>query len=185
MNFLDFVILAALAYAAWVGFRKGFIIEVFTFLALFMGLYAGIHFSDWMTGILRNLGMEGEYLPAISFTLTFLAIGAMVYFAGKTLEKLVKIAQLNLINRLFGILFSVLKMIFFIGAGILLLEGYNRKGKIISEETRDGSLFYSGIRSVITACIPAFDESALLLESVLLDGPEDTGAEDPEADGTI
>ncbi|OFZ53598.1 MAG: hypothetical protein A3D92_09735 [Bacteroidetes bacterium RIFCSPHIGHO2_02_FULL_44_7] len=170
MNFLDFVILAALGYAAWVGFRKGFIIELFTFLALFIGLYAGIHFSDWLTGLFRDhLGFTSEYMPAISFTLIFFGIGAMVYFAGKTLEKVIKVVQLNLLNKLAGILFSVLKMIFFIGAGILLLESYNQKGKLISDETREGSLFYGGLRIVVTACIPAFEESTLVIEGVLLD----------------
>lgn len=179
MNFLDFIILAALAYAAWVGFKKGFIIELFTFLALFMGLYAGIHFSDWLTGILRdNLGFTSEYLPAISFTLIFLGIGAMVYFAGKTLEKVIKVVQLNLINKLLGIFFSMLKMIFFIGAGILLLESYNQKGKLIAEETREGSFLYRVTRATVTACIPAFEESSLMLESLLLDDVEDESQEE-------
>lgn len=182
MNFLDFIILAALAYAAWVGFKKGFIIELFTFLALFMGLYAGIHFSDWLTGLMREyLGFTSEYLPAISFTLIFLGIGAMVYFAGKTLEKVIKVVQLNLVNKLMGVLFSLLKMIFFIGAGILLLESYNQKGKLISEETREGSFLYRAARATVTACIPAFEESTLVLESILLDDVEDDTAANSEA----
>ena len=173
MNFLDFIILAALVYAAWVGFKKGFIIELFTFLALFMGLYAGIHFSNWLTGILHNdLGFTSEYLPAISFTLIFLGIGAMVYFAGKALEKVVKVVQLNLINKLLGVVFSLLKMIFFIGAGILLLESYNQKGKLISEKTRNESLLYRAARTTVTASIPAFEESTLMLESILLNEEE-------------
>ncbi len=186
MNFLDFVILAALAYAAWVGFRKGFIIELFTFLALFLGLYAGIHFSDWLTGILHdNLGITSEYLPAISFTIIFLAIGAMVYFGGKALEKVIKIVQLNLVNKLLGIFFSMLKMVFFIGAGIILLESYNRKDQLISPETRDGSLFYNGFGTFVSACIPAFKESTLMLEQLLLDEvqEETTAEEESETEG--
>jgi membrane protein required for colicin V production len=184
MNFLDFIILAALGYAAWIGFKKGFIIELFTFLALFMGLYAGIHFSDWLTSLLRDqLGFTSEYLPAISFTLIFLGIGAMVYFAGKALEKVIKVVQLNLLNKLLGIFFSMLKMIFFIGAGILLLESYNQKGKLISPETREGSFLYRATRATVTACIPAFEESTLMLESFLLDDVEDGDANETLPEG--
>jgi len=104
MNFLDILIVCLLAYAAWKGFKKGFIIELFTFLALFIGLYAGIHFSDFVSEFLMekmNLS-PSSYLPIISFAIVFLAIGAMIYFGGKALEKLIKTLQLGLINRILG-----------------------------------------------------------------------------------
>jgi len=172
VNFIDFIILAALAYAAWKGYKKGLIIELFTFLALFLGLYAGIHFSDFLTTFFREkLNVTSAYMPAISFTLIFLAIGAMIYFGGKAIEKVIKIVQLSLINKLLGVFFGMMKMIFFVGAGILLLESYNQKGKILSEETQNGSLFYNPTKVVVTACIPAFEESTLLLKEVLLEDP--------------
>lgn len=172
MNFIDFIIIAGLAYAAWKGFKKGLVIELFTFLALFFGLYAGIHFSDFLSEIIRErLGLTSEYLPAISFTLIFLAIGAMIYFGGKAIEKVVKIVQLSLVNKLLGVFFGILKMTFFFGAGILLLESYNQKGKLMSEKTQNGSLFYNPTKIIVTACIPAFEESTLLLKNVLLEEP--------------
>ena len=73
-----------------------------------MGIYAGIHFSDFMATILReNVGIESEYLPAIAFTITFLLVGAMVYFAGKLVEKGLKIVALGMVNKIAG-LFLVL-----------------------------------------------------------------------------
>lgn len=177
MNFLDFIILAAIAYAAWKGFKKGLIIELFTFLALFLGLYAGIHFSDFMANLLTvNLGVESEYVPAISFTLVFLAVGAMIYFGGKALEKVIKVVQLNLMNKLLGIFFSVLKMTFILGALFLLLESYNQKGKLLSEETREGSLFFNGMKGLVLICIPAFESSTIYMEDVLFNGYETTNS---------
>ena len=183
MNFIDFIIIAALGYAAWKGFKKGLVIELFTFLALFLGLYAGIHFSDFLSEVFREkLGLTSEYMPAISFTIIFLAIGAMIYFGGKAIEKVVKIVQLSLVNKLLGVFFGMLKMIFFIGAGILLLESYNQKGKLMSEKTQNGSLFYNPTKVVVTACIPAFEESTLMLKEFLLEEPDilDTALVDEE-----
>ena len=75
MNFIDFIIIAALGYAAWKGFKKGLIIELFTFLALFIGLYAGIHFSDFLSEFFREKwGFTSEYTPAVSFTVIFVAL---------------------------------------------------------------------------------------------------------------
>lgn len=173
MNFLDFIILAVLAYAAWKGFKKGFVLELFTFLALFLGLYAGIHFSDLISDFLtEKMGWDSEYVPAISFTIVFLAVGAMIYFGGKALEKVIKVVQLNLLNKLLGIFFSVLKMVFIIGALFLLLESYNQKGKLLSQETREGSFFFNGMKKIVLVCIPAFETSTLYMEDVLLEGFE-------------
>ena len=170
MNFIDVVIIAALIYAGWKGFKKGFVIELFTFLAFFLGLYAGIHFSDYIAGLLVDESEAHQsYMPAAAFTLVFLAIGAMVYFGGKSLEKVVKIAQLNLLNKLLGVFFSVLKMIFGIGVLILLMESYDKSEQFVSSETRDGSFIYRPTKKIVTFCIPAFESSMLLLKDTLFD----------------
>ncbi|MDX2359211.1 MAG: CvpA family protein [Crocinitomicaceae bacterium] len=180
MNFIDIIIIAALGYAAWKGFKKGFVIELFTFLALFVGLYAGIRFSEFLSTLFREqLNFTSDYLPAISFTLIFLAVGAMVYFGGKVVEKMVKVVQLSLVNKLLGILFSMLKMIFFIGAGIMLLESYDKSEKFIPQNTRDGSLFYKISKATVATCIPAFERSALYVTDVLLEEALETNENDP------
>jgi membrane protein required for colicin V production len=173
MNFLDFIFIALLLYAAWKGFKRGFVIELFTFLALFLGLYAGIHFSDFVSNVCReHLNVSTEYLPAISFTLIFLAVGAMIYFGGKAVEKLIIIIQLSLINKILGFFFSSLKMIFLMGAGILIIESYNEKEEFISEETKTKSLLFYPLKKVVTISIPAFEESTLFLKNALTEEEE-------------
>lgn len=170
MNFIDVVIIAALIYAGWKGFKKGLVIELFTFLAFFLGLYAGIHFSDYLAGLLiEESEAQHSYMPALAFTLVFLGIGAMVYFGGKAIEKVVKIAQLNLLNKLLGVFFSLLKMIFAIGVIILLMESYDKSESFVSKETREGSLIYRPTKKIVTFCIPAFESSMLVLKDTLFD----------------
>ena len=122
MNFLDILILVPLIYAGWKGFKHGLIIEVFTLLALVVGLYAGIHFSDGVSKWLKvTFQWDSEYLPVISFTITFLAVGAMVYFAGKAIERVVKVTNLTPVNKFLGLFFAVLKMTYFVSVAIVLL----------------------------------------------------------------
>ena len=110
MNFVDRVIIIPLLYAAWIGFGKGLIVEVFTLLALLVGIYAGIHFSDWTSNLIKDkINIEGRYLPVVAFTLTFLAVGAMVFFARKMLERMLKMVNLSPINKILGLFFSVIK----------------------------------------------------------------------------
>ena len=171
MNFIDIIFIILFSLAAWRGFKKGFIIELFTFLALFVGLYAGIHFSDVVANGLKNsFNISSEYLPTISFLIIFLIVGAMVYFGGKALEKLVSAIQLSLVNKLLGVFFSALKITFIFGGFILLAESFDEKGDFISEETKNESLVFYPIKELVTSCIPSFEQSTLFLKETLANG---------------
>tara|TARA_B110000285_G_scaffold182636_1_gene206490 strand:+ start:310 stop:867 length:558 start_codon:yes stop_codon:yes gene_type:complete len=171
MNFIDIIAVVALSYSIWKGFFKGFIIELFTFLALFLGLYAGIHFSEYVAGILsENFDIKSNYVPTISFTVVFLIVGAMVFFGGKAIERVVSIVHLSLLNKLLGVALSGIKMVFILGAIILLVESYDEKGDILPEEIKNNSLLYKPIKATVSFAIPAFEESTLFLKNTLING---------------
>ena len=52
MNYLDILFVLVLIWGAWNGFKSGFILQLFTTLALFLGLYAGGRFSNFVTLII-------------------------------------------------------------------------------------------------------------------------------------
>ena len=166
MSFIDILIIVPLGYAAWQGFKKGFVIELFTLLALLVGIYAGIHFSDLTAKFIReSFGVEGKYLPVVAFTLTFLAVGAMVYFAGKMLERMIKVVNLNPVNKILGIVFGLIKMVYTISIGIILLETYDERGDFIPEDIKTESLLYQPVKKVASATIPAIEESTIWLKN--------------------
>lgn len=166
MNFVDIIIIVPLIYAGWVGFKKGLVIEVFTLLALLVGIYAGIHFSDWTSGLIKdNIDIEGKYLPVVAFTLTFLAVGAIVFFAGKMIERMLKVVNLSPINKAFGLLFGVIKMVYTLSILIILLETYDERGDFIPEDIKSESLLYEPVKVVASATIPAIEESTIWMKN--------------------
>ncbi len=168
MVFVDILIFIPLIYAAWKGFQHGFIIEVFTLLALFVGIYAGIHFSDYTAKWLREtFEWESDYLPAIAFTFTFLGIGAMVYFAGKMIEQVARVTNLSPANKFFGVLFAVLKMAYFISVFFVLLESYDDKGHFIPQKMKEESMLYIPVSKMSTTLTPALEESTIFLKNKL------------------
>lgn len=168
MNLLDILILIPIGFGVYRGFKKGFIIELFTFLALFIGLYAGIHLSDGVASFLQSsFSITSEYLPTIAFTITFLMIGAMVYFAGIAIEKAVKAVSLSLPNRLLGALLGGLKMLIFTGTAIILLESYDEKSDIISEETKESSLLFLPVENTTAIVMPSLKNSTIFLKNAL------------------
>ena len=111
--------------------------------------------------------MESDYLPVIAFTVTFLAVGAMVYFAGKMIEQVAKVTSLTAANKFFGIVFALLKMTYFLSVFLVLLQSYDDKGHFIPQEMKDESLLYTPISKVSTTLTPALQQSTIFLKNKL------------------
>jgi membrane protein required for colicin V production len=164
MNFIDLLILVPLLLAAWKGFKRGFIIEIFIVLALLVGIYCGIHFSDYTSDLIKDkLNVSSIYLPLISFALTFTVIAVGIYFIGKMLEKVIKIAQLSLLNKLGGVFFSVVKTLYFMSTLFLLIASAQEKTEIIPTATLNESLLYTPVSKLSLATIPYLKESKLFI----------------------
>lgn len=181
MNSIDILLVIPLIYGAWKGFKHGLIIEVFTLLALFVGIYVGIHFSDFTARLLQEyLGLNSKYLPIIAFTITFLAIGAMVFFLGKTIEKLIKITALTPLNKFAGVFFSLLKYVYMLSTLLVILESYDEKLGFFPAKVKQDSLLYTPILKVSTTTIPSLQESAIFLSNAIASGNENYTIEDQQ-----
>ncbi len=164
MNFLDLILIIPLVIGGWRGFKRGLVIEVFTLLALLVGIYAGIHFSDYLSDILKEkMGFQSEYLPAISFTIILLMVGAMVYFAGKIIEKAVNIIALSMANKIAGMFFGLIKMLYIVSILLVLFEAYEDSENSKNSNVRQESLLYSPIKHVSLTTIPALKHSKLFV----------------------
>jgi membrane protein required for colicin V production len=176
VNFIDILIIVPLIYAGYKGFKHGLIIEVFTLLALFVGLYVGINFSDFIAAKLKDaFSWESPYAPTICFTLIFLAVGAMVYFAGVTIQKMVKVVNLSPVDKFFGIFFAVLKMTYFISIFLVLLDAYDEKGDFFPEEKKEGSLLYAPVKGLSTSTVPGLANSTIFIANSLKSESDSTG----------
>lgn len=176
MNFLDILILIPILYTAYKGFKHGFVIELFTLLAVLVGIYVGIHFSDFTAAWLKStFSWDSEYLPVISFTLTFLGVGAMVYFGGKMIEQMVKVVQLSALNKFLGMLFAAIKAIYIVSVLLVMIESYDEKSDFFPEKTKNASLLYEPVKNTSTITIPALKNSTIFLQNALKSETDSTG----------
>lgn len=176
MNFLDILIVIPVLFAIYRGFKKGFIIELFTLLAILVGIYVGIHFSDFTANWLKEtFEWDSPYLPVVAFTLTFLAVGALIYFGGKVLEQMVKVVQLTPLNKALGIVFSGIKGIYIVSMVLVLVESYDEKSHFFPKETKEKSLLYTPVKNVSTYTIPAVSESSIFLQNSMKAEQDSTG----------
>ena len=110
MNYFDIIIIIPLIWGAYKGFKKGFIIEIASFIALGLGVWGGIKFSAISAKYLSEaFDISEKIMPLISFAVTFILIVIVVFMLAKMLQKIISMIALGFINKAAGSLFGMLK----------------------------------------------------------------------------
>lgn len=162
MNILDIIILILLAWGAFRGFTQGFILQVVTFIALIIGVWASIAFSDNMSEFLtKNMDITGKYLPVLSFVLIFVLVVVVAHLIGMLLTRFIELTSLGWLNRLGGVAFGVLKMAFIASVLLTIQNRMKEKIHIISEKQIQTSLLYKPVSSLAPAVFPHLKQLAL------------------------
>jgi membrane protein required for colicin V production len=159
MNYLDIIIAVPLIWGLYRGFTKGFVIELATLIAVCLGMFGAIKFSYFVSNYCReNFNWTSEYLPLISFVITFLIIVILVYLIAKAIEQFVRLAALGIFNRVAGSVFGILKFAIALSCLIYVLNTSHPGDKIIPEEQQEGSLLFKPVASIATTVIPVFQK---------------------------
>ncbi len=152
---LDLIIISLLAYGAYRGFTKGFLLQIATFAALFLGIFGAIRLSSYTSAFfIERFDLSGEYLPIISFAVTFIAIVILVHFAARLLEKLIEAVALGIVNRLFGVLFGMIKLAFIISIILVVLNTIHSYKPFLPVDKLSKSKLYKPFSSLAPAVFP-------------------------------
>ncbi|MFB6319813.1 CvpA family protein [Saccharicrinis sp. FJH54] len=158
MNYLDIIILLPLVYGVFRGFRKGFAIELATLAALILGIWGAYKFSYITTIFLRDkFDMTGDYLPYVSFFLTFILIVFLVNLLGKMLDNLLKAVSLGFINRLAGAVLGFAKLAVVTCLLVFLAHKLDDRTGMIPEKDKAGSLLYERAYELTLSVLPYID----------------------------
>ncbi|HQW85486.1 MAG TPA: CvpA family protein, partial [Ferruginibacter sp.] len=99
--FIDLIFAACMLLAILKGYRKGFIIAVFSILAFVLGLAAALKLSAIVAGYLQqNINVSTQWLPFIAFALVFFTVVVLVRFGARLIEKTFQTLLLGWVNRI-------------------------------------------------------------------------------------
>lgn len=154
MNFLDFLILIPIAWFGFKGFKNGLINEVASILALILGVWITIRFSDFVAAKLGDI----PAVKAVAFVLTFLAVLIGVHFAGKMLEKIIKLVIPAFLNNLFGLLFGIAKTMIVISVIFYFINTVDFKQIILKPETKQHSMLYKYTEPIVPMIVGKFED---------------------------
>jgi len=149
MEYIDVIIAIPLLWGAIIGFKKGLIIELASLVALFLGIYGSIQFSEFTSVQLSNhLEINPQWLGLLSFLVTFLAIVISVFLLAKILDKFVKAIALGMVNRIAGMLFGICKYALILSFLFYFFNQFNSKFHFIEEDWKTSSLLYKPIYAI-------------------------------------
>jgi membrane protein required for colicin V production len=100
---IDIVLLILVIVGIVRGWQHGFIISVFITAAWVLGIIGALKLCSVAAAAIRDqFNWNNQYVPVVAFLVVFIIIAMVIYFFGKTLEKVIEVAQLGFINRLLG-----------------------------------------------------------------------------------
>lgn len=158
MNAIDIVFLILLLWAAWKGFKRGLVIELASLAALVLGIYAALNFSAYASRLLSGyVDLDPYWLNILSFALTFLGVMLAVILLGKILEKMVNLVMLGLLNKILGLVFSVLKTAVVLSVLIFLFNLIDHNQRILTPEKRQDSRLFGIVEALVPELLERMD----------------------------
>jgi membrane protein required for colicin V production len=159
MNWIDAVILIILILSVVTGFINGFVKEVASLAGLILGIWGAVKFSSFTAAKLYDwFDMSGQFVGIIAFIITFILIVVIIHFIGVIADKIVDAASLGFLNRVLGMLFSLLKSVLILSVILVLLNAIDARRPFLPHETIEKSYFYNPVSDVAPAIFPVIGE---------------------------
>ena len=159
MNIVDIILLICFVPALVQGLRKGFISQVIAIISIIAGVWVSARFtasaSTWLDQYIE--GSE-QVLKVISFALIFIAVIAVLAILGRLLEGTVKLIMLGWLNRLLGMVLSLVKAGLIVGLVIMAFCSLNNTFSLVSEEVLNESVLFPPLKNMAYTVFPYLKE---------------------------
>lgn len=155
MNILDIIILICLIPALIQGLRKGFISQAISIVSLVVGIWASARFANVVTGwVSQYITASEQVLKIVAFALILIAVFLALGLLGKVLESILNFALLGWVNKLLGVVFSLLKALLLLGLVIIAFNALNSSLGFVKPEIIADSVLYTPLKDLADSVFP-------------------------------
>ena len=163
MNGLDLVITIFILIGLIKGLFDGMIKQVISLLALIIAIFcAGTLAIPLRDGFLSLPFIANNIHPyiitGICYVLAFVFIITFLNWLGKLLNKAINITPVGFLNRGSGALFGAFMVILSLSLLFMLLTFFDPDSKIISQQTKQKSVLYEKVETVVPSIYPVIRE---------------------------
>ncbi|HEX5169821.1 MAG TPA: CvpA family protein [Cyclobacteriaceae bacterium] len=123
MNWLDLIIGVVIVFGAISGYREGFLMEIISLLAIFLGVLAGFKFLGMaMVFLDSRFDISQSVLPFIAFAGVFAIIVILVSLLGRLIKASIGKSFLGSLDQGMGALVGMAKVIFMISVALWIFD---------------------------------------------------------------
>lgn len=162
IEYLDVVLIIPLVWGAVIGFKKGLVLELASIIALILGIYGAVKFSDVTADYLNeSFEIASNWIGLISFLVTFIGIVVGVFFLGKVIDKMLKIVALGLVNRILGLVFGLVKYAIILSFVLFFFENLNTRFQFTDHDLEEETFLYAPIKMIAEPIRPLLNEVSI------------------------
>ena len=154
MNVFDIIVYIALAWAVFNGWRRGFLLQMMSLVAVIAALFLSVKYC---TEVGTFLGVDGSIQKVVGFIVIFAVTLILLTIFGYLLRKVFRFAGLGVVDILLGILFSVLKVGVIVSALFAWFAAVNKDYDWASKQTIEESRWFTPISGVVDKLTPYFE----------------------------
>lgn len=159
MNILDILILLCFIPAVYKGITKGFVKQIIALFSLILGVWLSFKFTNALCLLLSDyLHVGDSVLTIIAFALILIGVIFVMNIIGKLISVTIKFVMLGWLDKILGILFSVLKVGIIVGLIIILFDNFNNTLKLVNTSYLNSSILYNPLRELIYKVFPYLKE---------------------------
>lgn len=143
MGSIDIIILVCLLPSLYFGIKNGLVRQIISVAVIYLGITLSLRFADpvsqWVTGLVR---MQPFWAKTVSFIIIFAAVALVLNLLGNIIQKAISATAAGFLNRLLGILLSLLIFMFIVSLGVYMTDSLNELTGFISKEKLADSKLY-------------------------------------------
>ncbi len=125
MSYADIAICILIVIGAYAGYKEGFLMELFSLLALLLGVLGGFKLMGWaMLYITEHFDVDKDVLPYVAFGVVFIAIVILVRMLGNMIKLSLDKSFLGRVDQVAGGFLGVLKTAFILSVIIWLIDSF-------------------------------------------------------------
>ena len=150
MSWIDIVLILCLVIAGISGYREGFLMELFSLLAILLGVLGAFKLLGWAIVYLGNeFDIDQKHLPYVAFAVVFVLIVIAVRLLGNLIKLSIDKTFLGRVDQIAGSFLGVIKSAFILSVLMWLADSF--KIEFPDKWTSDSWLFPK-----VAAFAPAF-----------------------------
>jgi membrane protein required for colicin V production len=154
---IDIVLGLLILIGAYHGYKAGFLLELFSLIAIVLGVLAGFKFMGWAMVVLgEKVDINKNVLPYVAFAAIFIAVVIVVNLLGRLAKASVDKTFLGPADEVGGAIVGLLRTTFVFSIALWIVDSL--KLSFISEWTEDSWLYpmVAGVAPKFTHWISGF-----------------------------